>query len=91
MESCTLEHRAPEVMLESDRYRLQRTAEGFELIRREDQARFVFRKMDAEIEEGLQYITNRSKGNREVTLSLFDSMCKFYAPLLQHDVSDSEV
>ncbi len=90
--SNAIQVEAHEVLLESARFQLQRTAEGFALIRRDDHARVIFKpEMSDEIERDLTYIRARSNGDPAVAESLFHSMANYYSPLFAHSVIDSEV
>jgi hypothetical protein len=70
MNSNAIHVEAHEVLLESSRFQLQRTSEGFELIRREDHAKVIFRPdMTEEIERDLIYILNPCSLSRKSSLT----------------------
>jgi len=92
MNTKTIDAEAPEVLLESNRFKLQRTRDGLEMIRLEDHAKIIFNpEMTEEINRDLIYIRARSKGKPAVVESLFHSMADYYRPLFAHLVTDSEI
>ncbi len=92
MSSNAIHVEAHEVLLESSRFQLQRTPDGFELIRRDDHAKVIFKPdMTEEIERDLIYIRARSNGDPTVAESLFHSMADYYRTMFAHSVIDSEV